>query len=217
MNKISRNRALFSSLLFLSSMSTAAEPPKLAPSTVVVTVAIPEEKILNQCPTGMNTRKIVIMRLTGVKIDEDGFLKLKRNVRLKGPATADPEANLPQATIPNVVPTPFDMKIPKPGPGIKELVQIKIIVRNQVGASFMPDPGNPNLAYVRSGKGQSAFLCGLTETVQVGGRQELTFSILPNSTAGFAVGILVPEVDDEGVATGRKLPLIIDPNVQNEG
>ncbi len=184
---------------------------------------IPGKTISTSCPLGATRGKPVTIRFAGIRIDTDGTLKLKRNIKLHaqddgGDIPDDSLVDLPQYGSSG---TPFDMVLGSLNTAEKTtLVRIKIVISSRpAGARFLIEPGTSDTqAYIRAESGKENYFCGL-EPIDYSrsNKQSIIFSILSGKSAGFAVGILVPEVDISGDPTSRVLPIIVDPNVKNQG
>lgn len=190
--------------------------------------AIPYNRIDLNCDPDKVPYKTVILRFGGISINTDGRLRMKRNIKFED-KNAPESQDVGGIDVPNDPKkgTPFDVSVKNNKPA-GNYIRIKLIVDRGVGATFMRDlkdevPGD-EYAYVRTQKNKADFFCGLKKIVEKDKndsqkwRQVITFNVKPVDSAGFAVGINVPEIDSAtGVLTGRVLPLIIDPIVENEG
>lgn len=185
--------------------------------TPVEIKAIPVDEIpIKDCPNLANSTEI-IMKFSGIRIEKNGNLRLRRNIKFK-PSVGDEDSgpDVPEGPL-----TPFD--IVAGIPNSNRLLPVRIVVKKGVGAKFiseertLPSGQKKKFGYIRAGAGQGNLFCGLTPIVENDERFSYKFFVLPGVNAGYAIGIIVPEVNDDMEATGKSLPLIIDPNVKNEG
>lgn len=216
------------------SQTLLAEQRDASPSSKKDNLSIfvrPAQVISKSCATNANPNptkgKALVMRFTNLSVGTDGIIKIKRNIKIHNnfdmAAEVDesPANNLPYRKINGVTnPTPFDI-IFGDAANVRDISRIKIVVKKGEGAAFIGTPNSAGGQFeaVMAGpaNGEADKFCDLSIIHDNGIRQAVTFSVKSGMTAGFAIGILVPEVDDNGDATGRFLPIYIDPNVKNEG
>lgn len=209
--------AFFSALIFTVFPALCAETPRLA-------TALPAEVIDGKCPSSNSKGRPILMKFQGIKIDQDGVLKLKRRIKI-GPVDNQVEVpenlntDLPYQNINAATnKTPFDMVVGDAADR-SELVRIKIMIKKQNGAKFFGSGvADGQYVSVRAGPGESEDFCNLSPIdYSDPSRESITFSIKSGRISSFAIGIMVPEVDDDNMPTGLYLPIFIDPNVRNKG
>lgn len=218
MIRFAANTAIMLAIGAVGPAAQVACKAKSAPDAIESIEVIPVHTIYHSCGAATLGDKVIV-RLRGIRIDQDGSLKLKRNIKYEGTDEENETGEVEVSPdIQNVTPTPFDILAGRTASG--KLIQIKIVVFIGAGAGFIEETVTGNVyAYVRAGAGQQDYFCGLSSITTKARRKVITFFVKPGAgkPLGFAFGVKVPEVDIDGNPTGRVLPLIIDPNVKNDG